>query len=283
MGRRDFLEERKLKRLIYVFTITLVVSIIAFIVIFVMYNNKLKEESNNQLLSLERINDIVPNEDLTQASSTSDKNISVSQNTMKLNTAKSNTSQINTSQKKNTVNKTPVTSVVDNTINTTNNTEQNTVGNTAVNHVGNTVDSTVVKDELSFCAPVSGEIIKDFAIDTLIYSNTLEEWTTHSGIDIKADKTTIVVASEKGTVESIKTDPRYGLTITISHSNGFKTIYSNLLTTEFVSEGETIEKGQTIATVGESSSFEIADEPHLHFEMYKYGNQVNPTIYLKDM
>ena len=39
-------------------------------------------------------------------------------------------------------------------------------------------------------------------------------------------------------LESIKNDPRFGLTITIIHDNGFKTIYSNLLTTEFVKENE---------------------------------------------
>ena len=137
------------------------------------------------------------------------------------------------------------------------------------------------KEELKFIAPVSGEISKDFAKDTLIFSNTLEEWTTHLGIDIKADKTTIVVASEKGVVESIKNDPRFGLTVVIKHSGGFKTVYSNLLTSEFVKEGESVEKGQTIGTVGESASFEIAEEAHLHFEMYKDGEVLNPTIYLK--
>ena len=97
----------------------------------------------------------------------------------------------------------------------------------------------------------------------------------------KADKTTIVVASEKGVVESIKNDPRFGLTVVIKHSGGFKTVYSNLLTSEFVKEGESVEKGQTIGTVGESASFEIAEEAHLHFEMYKDGEVLNPTIYLK--
>ena len=62
---------------------------------------------------------------------------------------------------------------------------------------------------------------------------------------------------------------------------GFKSFYSNLLTTEFVKEGEEVEKGQTIATVGETASFEVADDCHLHFEMYKDGVAVNPTIYFK--
>ncbi len=200
-------------------------------------------------------------------------------------------------EEKKKVNKVPVSSTVDNTTkknsneatNSNKNIEKNTsnssvsdVSNSLANTVeGNSVSENSVKKELRFEAPVVGEIIKDFATDSLIYSNTLEEWTTHQGIDIKAEKTSVVKAAEEGIVESIKNDPRYGLTITIAHDDGFKTIYSNLLSTEFVKENEVVEKGQTIATVGESASFEVADEPHLHFEMYKNGTAVNPTIYLQ--
>lgn len=60
-----------------------------------------------------------------------------------------------------------------------------------------------------FSMPVEGEIIKEYAKDKLVYSDTLKEWVTHAGIDIKADKTTVVKASEEGTVKSIKNDPRY--------------------------------------------------------------------------
>lgn len=283
MGRRDFFEERKLKRLIYVFSVTLVISIIAFLAIFVLYNRKLSEQSSEQLLGLKEQSDIVSNEELNgleEASSTSDKSISDMKD--KTNTTKN--ANINKKEKQNVVNKTPVSSKVENTTNVVSeNTIKNSEGNTITNEISNEMDTQEVQKELKFQAPVSGEIIKDFAMDTLIYSNTLEEWTTHSGIDIRADKTTVVVSAESGTIESIKTDPRYGLTVTIIHDNGFKTIYSNLLTTEFVTEGERVEKGQTIGTVGETSSFEIADESHLHFEMYKDGVAVNPTIYLKDV
>ncbi len=260
MGRREYYEEQKLKKLVYVFASVLAISVVVFLTVFVMYNKKLKERSNQSLLELGKMSGIVSNEDLEETSFSSDKSVASSNNTVK-------NEVTNTASKK--VNKVPVESVVENTV----------VENTTVNE---TVENEVVEPkELIFEAPVSGEIIKDFARDTLIYSNTLEEWTIHNGIDIKADKMSVVVASEAGTVESIKNDPRYGLTITIAHENGFKTIYSNLLTTEFVTENEVVEKGQTIGTVGESSSFEIADESHLHFEMYKDGELVNPTIYLK--
>ena len=100
-------------------------------------------------------------------------------------------------------------------------------------------------------------------------------------MDIKAEKTTVVKAAESGTVKTIKNDPRYGLTVIIEHANGFQTVYSNLLTSEFVVEGEKVEKGQSIGTVGNTAAFEIADEPHLHFEVLKDFTQVDPNIYLK--
>lgn len=133
--------------------------------------------------------------------------------------------------------------------------------------------------ELHFMVPVAGEIAKDFSDSSLVYSETLEEWTVHLGIDIEAEKGSAVAASESGTVESIKNDPRYGTTVIIAHENGYKTIYSNLLSADFVSEGQAVDKGQTIGSVGDSAAFEIADKAHLHFEMKKDGETVNPSNY----
>ena len=268
MSRREYYEEQKLKKIVKVFAITLVLSIVAFLSIFVMYNKKLKAQSESMVSELSKLNDIVPNEDLETTSFSDDLSVSKAQNTVNntisniANTTRNTNALSNSQISTNKVSKEAVSAQVE---------SENLVQN----------ENIVEEKILKFEAPVSGEIIKDFTMDTLSYSKTLEEWITHPGIDIKADKTTIVTASEDGVVESIKNDPRYGLTITISHENGFKTIYSNLLTTEFVKENETVEKGQTIATVGESSSFEISDDSHLHFEMYKDGIAVNPTIYFK--
>ena len=130
---------------------------------------------------------------------------------------------------------------------------------------------------MKFVAPLKGEVIREFAKDSLVYSDTLEEWITHTGVDVKADKTSVVKASAKGTVSAIKNDPRYGLTVIVEHEGGYKSVYANLLTAEFVVEGESVEEGQTIGTVGNSSSFEIADEYHLHFEIIKDGEYLNPV------
>lgn len=156
------------------------------------------------------------------------------------------------------------------------NNEQNVTSNENSNQL-----NTKVSTETQFIFPVEGEVIKEFAKDNLIYSETLEEWITHLGIDIKADRTTVVKAVADGTVKSIKNDPRYGLTVTIEHNDGYTSVYSSLLTAEFVKEGEKVTQGQTIGTVGNSAVFEVAEDNHLHFELLKDGSNINPEIYLK--
>ena len=112
----------------------------------------------------------------------------------------------------------------------------------------------------------------------------------HSGIDIgNAYFGTPVVAAldgyvsyAAGTVKYIKNDPRYGLTIVIEHTSGYKTVYANLLSTEFVVVGENVEQGQTIGTVGTTSTFEVLDDPHLHFEIRINGYTVNPLLYVNE-
>lgn len=141
-------------------------------------------------------------------------------------------------------------------------------------------EDVIKNDRIDFEAPVKGEILREFAKDSLVFSNTLQEWITHNGIDIKADKTTVVKSAANGTVSAIKNDPRYGLTVIINHDNGYQTIYSNLLTSEFVTKGEKVEKGQSIGTIGNSASFEVSDEYHLHFELIRNNEYLDPVIYM---
>lgn len=261
------------------------VSILTIIILgLLIYSKNLNDKVKDGTLSSEQIASILNNtnsQESKEAESTSTeigKSVNEAQNQLSENNSikKENT----TANKNNTTssnvlstNKITKNSNTENQINTST-TNANSASNTGENKTELTV-------ELSFAKPVEGEIVRDFAVDSLIFSETLQEWTTHTGIDIKADKTTVVKSAEKGTVKSIKNDPRYGLTVVVEHENGFKTVYSNLLTSEFVVEGEKIEKGQSIGTVGNTAAFEIADEPHLHFEMIKDSTQVDPNIYIK--
>ena len=238
------------------------VIIVAIIIIsLLLYSQKINNDVKDETMTLEQMTDMIGdtneyNEETESASTEIGKTVEESEEEAK----QENTQNIAT---QNTVNNQNVES-----------------SNINTNITQNTSSVETIK-ELSFQKPVEGEIIREYAQDNLVYSETLEEWITHNGIDIKADKTTVVKAAEAGVVKSIKNDPRYGLTIVIEHDNTYQTVYSNLLTSEFVLEGETVEKGQSIGTVGNSAIFEIADEPHLHFEILKDSIAVDPSIYIK--
>ena len=268
--------------------ITIGIGVLAVIVIGLLaYSKSLNDRVKSESLSSEQItnlvNNISNNESTESASLEIGRSINEVANELNNMNSVSNVSS-NEISSSNTVN-----NATGNETNTNNNTVTTSTANQENENItdGNTIteetssNTEEQKQELSFAKPVEGEIMKDFAKDNLIYSNTLEEWSTHTGIDIKADKTTVVNASEAGTVKSIKNDPRYGLTIVLEHTDGYETVYSNLLTSEFVVEGEKVEKGQALGTVGNTAAFEIADEPHLHFEILKDSVAIDPSIYIK--
>ena len=256
------------------------IAILAVIVFGILiYSKKLNNDVKEGTLMSEQLSSILNNtntasgaQNTESASTEIGKSVNEMSNELKQNN-KNNTTVNNSSVNVN--NTTSKTSESNNVLTTnTNNTTSQTNSKAEEKKENKNV-------ELSFSKPVEGDIVRDFAVDNLIYSNTLQEWTTHTGIDIKADKTTVVKSAEAGTVKTIKNDPRYGLTVIIEHENGFQTVYSNLLTSEFVVEGEKVEKGQSLGTVGNTAAFEVADEPHLHFEILKDSAQVDPNIYLK--
>ena len=246
----------------YVVMAAIVIAII--IISLLLYSQKINQEVKDETMTLEQMTEAIgqtdtSNEVAESASTEIGKTVEESEEELKTETVMTNETTQN------------ITSNESSSINT--NTTQNTTSK----------EEQEAKEtkELSFQRPVEGEIVKEYAQDNLVYSETLEEWVTHSGIDIKADKTTVVKAAEAGVVKSIKNDPRYGLTIVIEHDDTYQTVYSNLLTSEFVVEGETVEKGQSIGTVGNSAVFEIADEPHLHFEILKDSIAIDPSIYIQ--
>ena len=247
--------------------------LVIIIISLLLYSQKIKNNVKNETMSLEKMGNIigennVNNNETESASTELGKTVEESK--------ENNTNAVNENNIKNSTNTTNE-QTKENTKNNTSNTNNKTKINTTISTNSNNSE----KKEISFQKPVEGEIIREFAQNNLVYSNTLEEWITHNGIDIKADKTTVVKSAEAGVVKSIKNDPRYGLTIVIQHDDVYQTIYSNLLTSEFVVEGEKVEKGQAIGTVGNSAVFEVADEPHLHFEILKNSIQIDPSNYLK--
>lgn len=251
-------------------------SILAVIVFALfMYSQSLNNKEDSSLLDSDKIADAFENTNDYENVSTSELTSSSIGKTIEEQTNNTTTNNTALIIPKNTTKETNITTKQ------ITKTENNTKEEVKTNGETENTETKEEKEELSFEKPIEGEITRDFSKDNLVYSETLKEWVTHLGVDIKADKATVVKAAERGTVKTIKNDPRFGITVVIEHDDGFETVYSNLLTSEFVVEGENVEKGQSIGTVGNTAIFEIADEPHLHFEILKDSVQVDPNLYLK--
>ncbi len=128
--------------------------------------------------------------------------------------------------------------------------------------------------------PVFGTICLDFSGDELVYSKTLDLWTTHQGLDIKCEEGSQVRAAMDGVVSEVTNDPQWGMTIVIDHGSGITTKYSNLSTLDMVMAGQKVKKGDVISGVGKTALWEIAEDAHLHFEVLKDGKNLDPKIYL---
>lgn len=134
------------------------------------------------------------------------------------------------------------------------------------------------KKPLTFISPVSGRVMTQHSMTVPVFSPTLEEWRIHTGIDISTESAAAVFAAADGVVSEISTHPRFGYTVKILHEGGVTTVYSNLSSLEDINVkvGDTVKCGDKIANVGDSAVFELAEEPHLHFEVLKDGVQTDP-------
>ncbi len=113
------------------------------------------------------------------------------------------------------------------------------------------------------------------------HNKTLNVYCEHVGVDFTAAAGTEVKASESGKIESIyKDDILLGTEIVIDHGNGLKTVYRFVEEKAGLKVGDTVSKGDVIATVAEANGNEYKDGAHLHFEVLENGKQVDPTKHL---
>lgn len=95
----------------------------------------------------------------------------------------------------------------------------------------------------------------------------------HPGIDIAIDYGAPVYASGAGYVQQAGWYGGYGRYVRLSHDFGYVTAYGHM-SRIVVSAGQYVEKGEIIGYVGSSG---YSTGPHLHFEVIRYGEQINPS------
>ena len=136
----------------------------------------------------------------------------------------------------------------------------------------------------TFVLPVAGKLSKAHDETKQVFSNTMEDYRVHLGIDIASEESAPVKAAADGIVSQIWEDALMGQCIAIKHDGDAYSIYKNLSATipDNISEGASVKAGDLIGSVGTSAMIEIADAPHLHFEITVGGLQVDPVDYFDD-
>jgi len=99
----------------------------------------------------------------------------------------------------------------------------------------------------------------------------------HYGLDIAAKKGTLIIAAADGNVVFSGWTYNDGYVIIISHTSGFMSFYKHNQSL-LKSAGSFVRRGDPIATLGNSGI--TSSGPHLHFEIWKDGIPVDPSVYM---
>lgn len=99
----------------------------------------------------------------------------------------------------------------------------------------------------------------------------------HTGMDIAVPTGGSIVAAEAGTVIFSGWKGSYGNTVMVDHGSGIVTLYPH--NSQLVAKvGEKVKRGQLVAKAGSTG---MSTGPHLHFEVRKNGQVVDPAPWLK--
>ena len=138
----------------------------------------------------------------------------------------------------------------------------------------------VKRQPIRTAAPVEGQTVAPYAMEALSYNATTRDWRVHNGVDIAAEAGTPVCAAADGTVYTVYQDETMGMTVVISHEDGYTTVYSSLGEDVTVSTGDPVALGQIIGCVGQTALLESAIGDHVHFSVSCDGEPMDPAEFL---
>jgi murein DD-endopeptidase MepM/ murein hydrolase activator NlpD len=126
-----------------------------------------------------------------------------------------------------------------------------------------------------FILPVEGPVTSGFGRRRNPFMP--EVYHFHKGIDLAAPIGTPFHAARDGIVVFSGRMQGYGNVIFIRHKDGYITVYGHNKV-NLVKNGDIVRQGQTVGEVGRTG---IATGPHLHFEVRKMEEIINPVVALK--
>ena len=139
-------------------------------------------------------------------------------------------------------------------------------------------DGTVMEQEIlgfSTVSPLKGTLTSGFGPRE--DPNTGLE-TMHYGVDIAAQEGAEVCAFADGTVSVVGESTVLGKYLTVQHPGGYETLYAHCSAVTAKS-GQSVAMGEVIAAVGQTGN---ATGPHLHFELHRDDDFLNPVYYFTD-
>ncbi|WP_296814476.1 M23 family metallopeptidase [Brevundimonas sp.] len=127
---------------------------------------------------------------------------------------------------------------------------------------------------IAFSAPVEGYSVNSrFGLRRLSYERRAR---MHEGLDFAAPSGTPVLSAAEGEVLRTGTSPSYGRYVEVRHDNGVTSFYAHL-SAIVVAEGDRLQAGERLGSVGSTGR---STGPHLHFEIRRDGEQINPEDFL---
>lgn len=133
-----------------------------------------------------------------------------------------------------------------------------------------------------FTWPVKGEIMRGFSLETLSPDPTMGDWRTHAGLDVGASLGQRVLCMTEGTVAEVWEDDKLGTCIRVEHGGNLTSVYANLSPEPTVKPGDHMEIGAILGAVGSTAAAESGMGPHLHLEVFRNGEAMDPTELLPE-
>jgi murein DD-endopeptidase MepM/ murein hydrolase activator NlpD len=121
--------------------------------------------------------------------------------------------------------------------------------------------------------PATGWVSSKFGYRKSPFSNKKE---FHKGMDIASKRGTPICATADGVVSFSGKKGLFGNMIVIDHGHGLRTRYGHIGKIQ-TKRGQIVKRGETIATVGNTGR---STGPHVHYEVFLNGVQVNPNKYI---